>query len=98
MTEPEQDRLRDKLDEFSRRLDAHVRDWKQRGEFTDIHRSLTEAIMQRRDQLQKKLVSAEATGRAADLIKVELERDIGSLFDDLLQIGEKLDAAEMKGR
>ena len=98
MNEPERDELKDKLDDFSRRLDAQVRNWKERGEFTDTLRRLIDDIRRRRDQIEKKLALAEAKGTPWDVIKIETERDFSSLFDDLLQIGKRLDSEEIKSR
>ena len=33
-----------------------------------------------------------------DIIKIETERDFSLLFDDLLQIGKRLDSEEIKSR
>ena len=55
MNQLERDELKDKLDDFSRRLDAEVRNWKERGEFTDTVRRLIDDIRRRRDQIEKKL-------------------------------------------
>ena len=98
MTQSERDELKDKLNDFSRRLEAQVRDLKERGEFTDVHRRLIEDITQRHDQIRKKVALAENRGTPWDVIKSQTERDFSSIFDDLLQIGEKLDSDEMKGR
>jgi len=98
MTQAERDELNERLDDFSRRLDAHVRDLKERGGFTDVHRTLVDDIRRRHDLTQRKLVLVEAHGTPWDVIKTETERDISSLFDDLLQINEQLDADQMKGR
>jgi hypothetical protein len=98
MTQAERDDLNERLDDFSRRLNAHVRDLKERGEFTDVHRTLIDDITRRHDQIQKKLASAEAHGTPWDVVKIETERDFSSMFDDLLQINEQLDAGEMKGK
>jgi hypothetical protein len=75
-----------------------VRDLKERGEFTDVHRRLIEDITQRHDQIRKKVALAENRGTPWDVIKSQTERDFSSIFDDLLQIGEKLDSDEMKRR
>lgn len=88
----------DKLDEYSKRLDAHMRDLKERGEFTEVHRNLIEEIKSRQDQMEKKVAVAEANGVTWDVIKSEVERDYDSIFDDLLQITERLDANEMKSK
>ena len=98
MIDVERDNLKAKLDEFSRRLDAHVRDLKEQGQFTEEHRRLIAEITQRHDQMQRKLALAEAKGTAWEVFKRETERDFSSLFDDLLQINERLDTDEMKGR
>ena len=98
MNQLERDELKDKLDDFSRRLDAQVRNWKERGEFTDTVRRLIDDIRRRRDQIEKKLALAEAKGTPWDVIKIETERDFSSIFDDLLQIGERLDSEEIKAR
>ena len=98
MNELERDELKDKLDDFSRRLDAEVRNWKERGEFNDTLRRLIDDIRRRRDQIEKKLALAEAKGTPWDVIKIETEWDFSSIFDDLLQIGERLDSEEIKAR
>jgi len=61
MNQLERDELKDKLDDFSRRLDAQVRNWKERGEFTDTVRRLIDD-RRRRDQIEKKLALAETKG------------------------------------
>jgi hypothetical protein len=85
MNQTERDELKDKLDEFSKRLTARVRDLKQRGEFNETHKTLIDDIKRRHNQIEKKLASAEAHGTPWDVIKIETERDFRSIFDDLLQ-------------
>jgi hypothetical protein len=75
-----------------------LRDFRERGEFADAHRTLTEEIGRRHDQIQKKLALAEANGTAWDVIKSEMERDFSSLLDDLQQTIEQLDGDEMKAK
>lgn len=96
MAEADREKFRASLDEFSRRLDAHLRDFKQQGEFTDARRTLAEQIQRRQDKIQEKLVAAEADGAPWDVIHSEMERDFDSLFDDLLQQTERLDDDEMQ--
>ncbi len=98
MTQTERDELRDRLDDFSKRLAAHALDLKERGEFSETHRALIDDIKRRHDHIKKKLVVAEAQGTLWDVIKIETERDFSSMFDDLLQLNEQLDVSEMKGR
>ena len=96
MTETDHDALKEKLDDFSRRLDDQVRHMKERGLFSEPHQRLVADMTERRDQINKKLASAEAKGGLLSVIRSETERDFGSLFDDLLQLNERLDADQMK--
>ena len=83
---------------FSRRLDTCVRDFKEQGRFTDVHRTLFEEFRQRHDQLERKLAVAERTGTAWDVIRSGVERDFTVLFDALHKATEQLDSDEMKVR
>jgi hypothetical protein len=69
---------------------------KERGLFSEPHQRLVADMTQRRDQINAKLASAEAKDRLWSVIRSETERDFGSLFDDLLQLNERLDADQMK--
>ena len=96
MSAAECDRMRARLDEFSQRLDARTREFQERGELSDAHQALMSQIQERRDRLQARLASVEATGSEWDVIRVECERDFGSIHDDLLLLDERLDADQMK--
>jgi hypothetical protein len=98
MTETDRQRFRAQLDEFSKRLDGRMRDFRERGRFTDIHRTLFEEIRQRHDQLERKLALATTTGTAWDVIRSGVERDFTVLLDALRKAGEQLDSDEMKAR
>ncbi len=69
-----------------------MRNLKERGELTDVQ--LIEDITQRHDQIRKKVALAESRGTPLDAIKSQTERDFSPIFDDLLQIGEKLDTED----
>jgi hypothetical protein len=98
MTETDHQRFRAQLDEFSKRLDGCMRDFRERGRFTDIHRTMFEEIRQRHDQLERKLALATTTGTAWDVIRSGVERDFTVLLDGLRKAGEQLDSDEMKAR
>jgi hypothetical protein len=99
MSDPERDQMRARLDDLSRRIDARTREFHERGEMSDLHRSLMRRIQERQDRMQSKLASAEAGGKGWDVIRTEFDRDFGSLYDDLLQLDETLDAdASRSGR
>jgi hypothetical protein len=96
MSDPDHAAFRKKLDDFSERLHARTEEFRRTGEFSDIHATLLNDIGRRNDALKSKVAEAEHKGKTWDLVKAELARDYGSLFDDLLQIEERLDAATMK--
>ena len=69
--------LRDKLDTFSRRLDARVREFKDRGGLSETHEAFTEDIRKRQAFLGEKLNSAIRKGAPWDVIKYEFELGFG---------------------
>ena len=90
--------FRRKLDALSRRIDARKREFEKNGEFSDIHEALISQIRQRQDKLRMRVDAAAREGTSWDLLKAEFIRDHSSIFDDLLQIGERLEAEAMKKR
>jgi hypothetical protein len=96
MTNEDHDPLRDKLDAFSRRLDARVREFKERGEFSGMPEEFTQSIPKRQASIQEKLDSAIHNGATRDLIKYETERDFNGLIEEFLQWEKQLDAETMK--
>lgn len=69
-----------------------------KGEFSDTHRALLNQIRQRHDRLGKKVIEAEQMGMTWELMKTEYDRDLSSLFDELLLWEEGVDAEIMKNR
>jgi len=92
MSEVDRERMRAKLNEFTQLLETRTREFKERGDMSDEQHSLISTIKRRHDQMQDRLASAEASGTAWDVIKVEMERDFSSIYDSLAQ----LDDDEMK--
>jgi hypothetical protein len=90
--------LRRKLDDLSRRLDARTREFAQTVEFSDVHEALISQIRQRHDKLRTKVDAAAREGTSWDLVRAEFTRDHSSIFDDLLQLEERLDVDAMKKR
>jgi hypothetical protein len=83
--------LRRKLDDLSRRLDARTRELGRNGEFSDIHEALMGDIRKRHDRLRMRVDAADHEGSSWDLVKTEIVRDTSAIFDDLLQLEERLD-------
>jgi hypothetical protein len=64
--------LSDKFDAFSRRLDARIREFKERGEFSDTHGAFAESIKKRQASIKQKLDSAIHSSATWDLMKYEV--------------------------
>jgi hypothetical protein len=90
--------FRGKLDDLSHRLDARTREFTKNGKFSDIHEALISQIRQGHDKLRMKVDAAAREGTSWDLVKAEFTRDHSSIFEDLLQFEERLDAEAMKIR
>jgi hypothetical protein len=96
MSETDRDDLKDKLNDFSLRLERRMREFATHGELSDQNQSLVTEIQRRRDRIQTRLESIEAGGTAWDVIKFEIESEFRLLSDELALLEEKLDADEMK--
>jgi hypothetical protein len=96
MSHEDRDPLRDKFDAFSRRLDARVREFEERGEFSDMQGAFPESIRKRQASIKEKLDSALGSGATRDLIKYEAERDVNGLIEEFVKWEKQLDAEAMK--
>jgi hypothetical protein len=96
MSKEDHDLLMDKFGAFSLRLDARVREFKERGQFSGMHEAFTERIRKRQVSIQEKLDSAIRNGATRDLIKYETERDFTGLIEEFVQWEKRLDAETMK--
>jgi deoxyadenosine/deoxycytidine kinase len=84
------------LDDFSHRLEARTREFEEKGEFSDTHEALLQQIHLRRDQLRAKVNAAIRQGTLWQIVRAEFARDYDSLFDDFLQLEERLNAEAMR--
>ena len=98
MNDVEKTDLEGKLHELSERLQARDAELRKSGEFSDIHRALLAKIQRRSDSLRRRVKETEAAGSSWDLVKAEFARDFSSLYDDLLQLEDRLDSDAMKNR
>ncbi len=90
------DVLRYKLDKLSAQLRRRKEELTQFDEFSDIHQALLTEIQDRHDVLRMRVEKAEESGSTRELIRAELARDVSSLFDDFLELEDRLDAGMMK--
>ena len=88
--------LEQKLTELARRIDARVREFREQGEFSNIHQETMGEMRRRYEQLQEKVDAAARQGSTWELIRNQLARDYRLLFDDFLRFEGHLDAETMK--
>ncbi len=96
MSDVERTTLQSHLDKLSDRLRKRAEEFRRLGEFSDVHQALLTEIQERNDALRKRVKEAEAEGSAWELVKAELARDLSSLYDDLLQLEDRLDSETIK--
>jgi hypothetical protein len=98
--------FRREFDEFSSRLDARIREFREKGRFSDLdHQFLTKA-KDRADRLKASVAEAEKHGTPWDLLRAEAARIFNGLTDDVAAFERRFDAefrsrqasSETKGR
>ncbi len=85
--------LRSKLDEFSRRLDAKIKEFHERGELSLDQSTISSRLQERRASTQRKLDVAIEKEREADILKYEFERDLNDLAADFETFLRQIDVA-----
>jgi hypothetical protein len=98
MSDPEKADLQEKLNELSNRLHTRIKEFREKGEFADVHKALLSQIQQRNAELTKRVSEAERKGATWELLKAEFTRDYRSLFHDLLELEERLESEAMKNK
>jgi hypothetical protein len=91
------DALKARLDGLSRRIEA-ARCNAAEGELTPAFDKHLDGFQQRSAAITQKLNDAISKGHTWEMIGYELERDFGSLSDDLKQFEEHLDTEQMRRR
>jgi len=91
----EVDTLRARLDAFSRRLDAKIREFKATGELES--NETIEILRKRQLALKEKLDRAIRAGAVSDMLKLERKRDFEGLLGELRRMEKEFDAATVTG-
>lgn len=84
--------LQRKLDDLSNRLRQRREEFQTKGEFSEPHRKFLDGILQRNDDLRKRVADAAHGGSAWEFTKAELWRDLDDMVNEALLFEEKLDA------
>ena len=96
MSDFEETDLKGRLNELSHRLSAREAEHRNSGKFSDVHRALLAEMQQRSEALRRRVEDAESGSLVWGLIKTEFSRDFSSLYDDFLQLEDRLDSEAMK--
>jgi hypothetical protein len=96
MSDKEFDALREQLVAFSRRLNAKIQEFHDRGGFSDTHEAFVDRIKQGHAAVEAKLESAVHGGATSAATKYEIERDLNALMQDFGHLEERLNAESMK--
>jgi hypothetical protein len=96
MSDQDYDALKKQFDNFSLRLDARTREFKDHGAFATTHASFTQRLEKGHAAIEAKLAAATHRGAAWEASKAELERDINALIGDFGHLEELFDAQIMK--
>jgi hypothetical protein len=91
----EVERLRARLDAFSRRLDAKIFEFKATGVLKS--EEMIEILRKRQEAMKTKLDRAIRAGAVSDILKLELARDFEGLLGGLSRIEKEFDAATVIG-
>ena len=93
MTSNESEALRSRFDALSARLDARIKQFRERGELSSDQTAVGAQLRQRGDAIGKKLDAAIQKRREADILKNALERDLNNLAEDFEDFVRRIDAA-----
>lgn len=96
MTGQDYDALKKKFDNFSLRLTARTREFKDNGAFATTHAAFTERLVKGHASVEARLETAAHRGAVWESTKAELERDINALVGDFGHLEELFDAQTMK--
>jgi len=96
MSNQDYDALKKQFDDFSLRLDARTREFKDSGAFSTTHASFMQRLQKGHAAIAAKLETAIHRGAPWEASKAEIQRDINALTADLGHLAELADAQMMK--
>jgi hypothetical protein len=96
MSNQDFDALKKEFDDFSLRLDARTHEFRDSGSFSTTHASVAERLQKGHAAIEAKLAAAIHGGAVWEASKVELERDINAVIEDLVHLEKLFDAQTVK--
>ena len=98
MSQEDRDALDNKLGTLSNRIEANIKEYKERGEPSDEHESFADYLRKAHTALRDKLAAAAHAGDEWKVFKYELELDINSLMEKCQKWENDLDAEAAKAK
>jgi hypothetical protein len=96
MSTQDYDALKKRFDDFSLRLAARTREFKESGALETTHAAFSERLLKGHAAVEARLEAAAHQGYAWEATKAEIERDINALIGDFGHLEELFDAQSMK--
>jgi hypothetical protein len=96
MSDKDFDALREQLAEFTRRLDAKIQEFHDRGAFADTHEAFVARIRQGHAAVETKLEAAVHGCAGGAATGYEIKRDLNALIEDFGHLEVRLNAESMK--
>lgn len=84
------------LESLDRRIEARIREFRERGEFADVHAADFRDEDERLVRIGQEMNSALQQGKTLQIIGIEVQRDFTAMYEELKRLMYMLDAAAMK--
>ena len=96
MTDDGYGRAKGELEDLGQRIEACIRDLREKGELSGAHEAYLHEAKIRRARVEEKIAAALREGKLITAIKEEALRDYRGIFDGMDGFTEWLDAQLMK--
>lgn len=96
MTQMDNDSARRRIDELGARIEAKIRELKERGELASAHAAYLKEAQDKHARAQETFRAALREGKPLDAFKADALRDYEAVVEGLDRLAERLDADVMK--
>ncbi|TXL73620.1 hypothetical protein FHP25_20815 [Vineibacter terrae] len=84
------------LESLDRRIEARLREFRERGEFADVHAADFRDEDEKQVRIGQRMHSALQQGKTLQILGIEVQRDFIAMYEELKKLMYVLDAASMK--
>jgi hypothetical protein len=92
------DDLTTKLADLGQRIDSRIAEFRERGEFGDVHAAAFAGIEAKRARTEAEVARAVAAGRTGEVLRGEFLRNVDAIVDDFEAILFGIEADAMRKR